>query len=176
MSGQDYRVPAMSRSAIRTLAMHLRTAFKIRGLYFPVMEVIEFALPQFLSDFEFHVASEKEMGQTHGLTFPQNSTIILREDVYEGALSGNGRDRMTVAHEIGHLLLHKDIAFARSEPDVQIAAFESSEWQAKCFSGELLVPHHLASVWGHMSVEDIASECGVSCHAADYQKSCMKKP
>jgi len=166
----------MSRASIRTLAKHLRTALKIRGLYFPVMEVIEFALPQILPDFEYQVASEKDLGQTHGLTFPQQSIIILREDVYEGALSGNGRDRMTVAHEIGHLLMHKDIAFARSEPNVEIAAFESSEWQAKCFSGELLVPHHLASVWGEKSVEEIARECGVSVHAADYQKSCMKRP
>ncbi|PKC35371.1 peptidase [Pantoea ananatis 15320] len=169
-------MPVMSRASIRTLTKQLRTAFKIRGLYFPVMEVVEFALPQFLPEFEFHVLSRKEMGQTHGLTFPQESTIILREDVYIGASNGNGRDRMTVAHEIGHLLMHKNIAFARSEPDVKIAAFVSSEWQAKCFSGELLVPHHLASVWGEKSVEEIAKECGVSLVAAEYQKRCMKRP
>jgi len=176
LSGQDYRVPGMSRAAIRALAQHLRAAFKIRGLYFPVMEVIEFALPQFLPSFEFQVMSEKEMGPTHGLTFPQESTIILREDIYEGAINGIGRDRMTVAHEIGHLLMHKNIAFARSEPGISIAAYESSEWQAKCFSGELLVPMNHANVLIGMSVEQIAEECGVSSHAADYQKSLIKKP
>lgn len=176
MSGQDYRVPGMIRAAIRALTKHLRAAFKIRGIYFPVMEVIEFALPRLMPDFELQIASEREMGPTHGLTIPQESTIILREDIYEGALSGGGRDRMTVAHEIGHLLMHKNIAFARSEPGVAIPAPQSSEWQAKCFSGELLVPHHLASVWGTKSVQEIATLCGVSCHAADYQKSCIKKP
>ncbi len=176
MSGQDYRVPPMSRADIRNLTKQLRALFQIRGLYFPVMKVIEFALPQAMPDFVLQVSSETVMGQTHGLTIPMESTIILREDVYEGALAGNGRDRMTVAHEIGHLLMHKHIAFARSSPGVKIEPYESSEWQAKCFSGELLVPHYLASVWGEKSVEEIARECGVSCHAADYQKSCIKKP
>ncbi|WP_421416490.1 ImmA/IrrE family metallo-endopeptidase [Serratia plymuthica] len=140
------------------------------------MEVIEFALPQFMPEFELLVASEAEMGGTHGLTFPQESRIILREDIYEGAVEGLGRDRMTVAHEIGHLLMHKNIAFARAEPGVQIRAFESSEWQAKCFSGELLVPMHHSRVLESMSVEEIAKECGVSCQAADYQKELIKKP
>jgi Zn-dependent peptidase ImmA (M78 family) len=140
------------------------------------MEVIEFALPQFMPNFEFEVASVEEMGATHGLTYPQESKIILREDIYEGAIEGVGRDRMTVAHEIGHLLMHKNIAFARAEPGLAIRAFESSEWQAKCFSGELLVPTHFADVLRDMSVEQIAKECGVSCQAADYQKELIKKP
>lgn len=80
---------------------------------------------------------------------PQDSLIILREDVYEGAHEGNGRDRMTVAHEIGHLLMHKNIAFARAER-VEIRAFESSEWQAKCFSGELLSPQPCSSTKSHV--------------------------
>jgi Zn-dependent peptidase ImmA (M78 family) len=57
---------------------------------------------------------------------PQDSLIILREDVYEGAHAGNGRDRMTVAHEIGHLLMHKNIAFARAEPGVEIRALKAA--------------------------------------------------
>lgn len=176
MSGQDYRVPPMSRSAIRGLANQLRSSMKIRGLFFPVMEVLEFALPQIIPNFSYEIGTIEEMGGTHGLTYPQDSLIILREDIYEGALNGVGRDRMTVAHEIGHLLMHKNIAFARAEPGVEIRAFESSEWQAKCFSGELLVPMTQAHLLKNMSVEEIASECGVSAHAAFYQKELIKKP
>ena len=176
MSGQDYRVPPMSRSAIRALANQLRSSLKIKGLFFPVMEVLEFALPQIIPNFSWEIGSVEEMGGTHGLTYPQDSLIILREDIYDGAHAGLGRDRMTVAHEIGHLLLHKNIAFARAEPGVEIRAFESSEWQAKCFSGELLVPWTHAPLLKSMTVEDIASECGVSAHAAFYQKDLIKKP
>lgn len=169
MSGQDYRVPPQSRSSIRTLVNSLRGTFRISGPYFPIMEVIEFALPQILPGFELEIGDVNEMGGTHGLTYPQESRLILREDVYDGALAGNGRDRMTAAHELGHLLLHKNIAFARSVPGVEIRAFESSEWQAKCFSGELLVPATHISVFKQMSVEDVARTCGVSVVAAQYQ-------
>lgn len=111
MSGQDYRVPPQNRESIRSIVRSLRSAFGITGLKFPVMEVIEFALPQLIPDFEFHIGGMKEMGETHGLTYPQEHLLILREDIYEGALNGVGRDRMTAAHELGHLLMHRNIAF-----------------------------------------------------------------
>lgn len=169
MSGQDYRVPPQNRESIRSIVNSLRSALKITGLRFPVMEVIEFALPQFIPKFELQIGSVKEMGGTHGLTYPQEGVLILREDIYEGALNGVGRDRMTAAHELGHLLMHKNIAFARSEPGVKIRPFESSEWQAKCFSGELLVPSLHSNVLKGMTAEQIATDCGVSLIAARYQ-------
>ncbi|MET5576873.1 MULTISPECIES: ImmA/IrrE family metallo-endopeptidase [Klebsiella] len=173
MSGQDYRVPPQNRESIRSLVRTLRTTFGITGLQFPVMEVIEFALPTLIPGFEFHAGDMKEMGDTHGLTYPQENVLILREDIYEGALNGVGRDRMTAAHELGHLLMHKNIAFARAAPGVKIRPFESSEWQAKCFSGELLVPAMHANVLRDMTAEKVAEVCGVSLIAARYQLSKM---
>ena len=169
MSGQDYRVPPQNRESIRSIVRSLRSTFGITGLMFPVMEVIEFALPQLIPDFELHIGGMKEMGETHGLTYPQEHLLILREDIYDGALNGVGRDRMTAAHELGHLLMHRNIAFARSAPGVKIRPFESSEWQAKCFSGELLVPAIHANVLKGMSAENVAEACGVSLVAARYQ-------
>lgn len=169
MSGQDYRVPPQNRESIRSIVRSLRGTFSITGLKFPVMEVIEFALPQLIPDFELHIGGMKEMGDTHGLTYPQEHLLILREDIYEGALNGVGRDRMTAAHELGHLLMHKNIAFARSAPGLKIRPFESSEWQAKCFSGELLVPAIHSEVLKGMSAEKVAEICGVSLDAARYQ-------
>ncbi|RCX00585.1 MULTISPECIES: ImmA/IrrE family metallo-endopeptidase [Kosakonia] len=169
MSGQDYRVPPQNRESIRSIVRSLRGTFGITGLKFPVMEVIEFALPQLIPDFELHIGGMKEMGDTHGLTYPQEHLLILREDIYEGALNGVGRDRMTAAHELGHLLMHKNIAFARSAPGLKIRPFESSEWQAKCFSGELLVPAIHSRVLKGMSAEKVAEICGVSLEAARYQ-------
>ncbi|WP_114192496.1 ImmA/IrrE family metallo-endopeptidase [Edaphovirga cremea] len=137
------------------------------------MEVIEFALPQLIPGFMFEAGDINDMGGTHGLTYPQENRLILREDIYEGALNGNGRDRMTAAHELGHLLLHKNIAFARAAPGVNIRAFESSEWQAKCFSGELLVPATHSAVFKTMPAEKVAIVCGVSVDAARYQVNRM---
>lgn len=101
MSGQDYRVPPQNRESIRSIVRSLRSTFGITGFKFPVMEVIEFALPQLIPDFELHIGGMKEMGETHGLTYPRDSLLILREDIYDGALNGVGRDRMTAAHELG---------------------------------------------------------------------------
>ena len=33
--------------------------------------------------------------------------IKIREDVYERAIKGYGRDRFTLAHELGHFLMHQ---------------------------------------------------------------------
>ncbi|HGE8284193.1 TPA: ImmA/IrrE family metallo-endopeptidase [Serratia marcescens] len=173
MSGQDYRVPPQNRESIRSIVNSLRSTFGITGLRFPVMEVIEFALPQLIPDFELQIGAINEMKGTHGLTYPQEGLLVLREDVYEGALNGVGRDRMTAAHELGHLLMHKNIAFARSAPGVKIRPFESSEWQAKCFSGELLVPATHSSTLKSMAPEQVATECGVSLIAAQYQLNKM---
>lgn len=176
MSGQDYRVPPQSRSSIRDGAKTLREKLRISSVYFPIMEVLELALPKLLDGYEFLVGSLEDMEGTHGLTFPQENRIILREDVYHGALEGNGRDRMTAAHELGHLLLHKNIAFARSLPGVDVKPYESSEWQAKCFSGELLVPASFSASLIHMEPEQLALTCGVSIEAARYQLKALKNP
>lgn len=175
MSGQDYRVPPLSRDAIRALANRIRTKVKIDELYFPIIKFLEIVIPEVIPDFILEISPVDKMGGTHGLTFPQKSLIILREDVYNGADGGGGRDRMTVAHEIGHLLMHKNIAFARADPDVMIKAYESSEWQAKCFSGELLVPYKHSSILKRMSAIEISAACGVSMEAAYYHKNILNK-
>lgn len=51
------------------------------------------------------------MGAKHGETIPSENRIRIREDVYERACNGYGRDRLTMAHELGHLLLHRDDYF-----------------------------------------------------------------
>lgn len=169
MSGQDYRVPSLNRRDIRTLTHQIRSMLSITNLHFPIMEFVEFGLPSLIDDYELSIMPIEDMPGTHGLTIPQESKIILREDIYEGALNGNGRDRMTVAHELGHLLMHKNISFARSMPNVRIRAFESSEWQAKCFSGELLIPANKREILLNMTPIEVAQVCGVSLEAAEYQ-------
>lgn len=108
------------------------------------------------------------MGDIQGLTYPDSGIVKIREDVYEGAVRGNGRDRLTMAHELFHLLWHEDsnITFARGGFDEEIRRFEDPEWQADAFGGELLVPHHLTA---GLSPEQIAEQCGVSMAAARVQ-------
>ena len=59
--------------------------------------------------------------------------------VYDGAANGFGRDRMTIAHEYGHLFLHAGIGFAQKLPSNDVLRFCSSDWQANCFGGDPLI-------------------------------------
>lgn len=80
--------------------------------------------------------------------------IRIREDVYEGAVRGNGQDRMTITREIAHyvLLIVCGVKFARSFGDTPVVAYKDPEWQAKALAGEIMCP---ADIIKHMTVEQI---------------------
>ena len=121
--------------------------------------------------FCFTVRTREEMGECHGLTYPDRNEIQIREDVYNRACEESGRDRLTMAHELFHLLQHEkeNVSFARIGKSEKIALFRDPEWQSDAFGGELLIPHHLIS---GMCAEEIAEKCKVSLAAAKCQ---MKK-
>lgn len=170
MSGVVYKVAPMRRMDIRLWAHFFRrnTGYENEA-FFPVVDVMELLLPRMLPGFVYEYAPTAEMGTDHGRTYPSENRIVIREDVYEGALEGKGRDRLTIAHEIGHLLLHRgNVVFARTETN-QIAAYESSEWQANCFGGELLVSATSIPIFRGLSIAQVAEMCGTSYDAADYQ-------
>ena len=143
------QVPPLSRRKISQRAQEIRTMLKISTPYFPVMDVVEFVLPLLNDEFELEVWSRAEMdlayGEgTHAMTFPDEMRMILREDVYRGARKDAGRDRFTVAHELGHLALHRLSGLAKRLP-TEVLAFENSEWQADAFAGALLMPAELVA-------------------------------
>lgn len=162
----------LSRKQIRNIALAIR---KIVGaenkLYFPIVEFLELILPQIMPSFQFIIETEEMMGSCHGLTYPEHKIIKIREDVYDRAVNGSGRDRLTLAHELFHLLQHSNdnISFARIGDNSKVVTYCDPEWQADAFGGELLIPKHLI---GNMSVDEIVANCDVSYSAAKYQKSC----
>ncbi len=94
----------------------------------------------------------------------------IREDVYNGTVEGNPRDRFTLCHELGHYFLHQPefISYARGE----IPKYCQPEWQANTFAAELMAPYHLTK---SMSAEEIAKKCGMSKSAADIQYNIYHK-
>lgn len=165
-------VPPKSREEIRIRAIALRSIAKCMSGRFDIVGFLEFDILEYDPNFKLEVCTNEEMGDLLGLTFPKQSTIKLRIDIYDGARDGDGFCRMTVAHELGHYVNHSEdqIGFARQLVSRGTAKYMNSEWQANCFAGELLVPCTDRSIVVTMTPEQIASTYGVSLAAAKNQK------
>jgi len=114
---------------------------------------------------EFEIVPDGTLHNCYAEAIPVKHLIRITETVYDGACCGNPRDRFTIAHEIGHLLLHTPdkISFARAE---KIKKYEQPEWQANTFAGELLV--HTGMIAG-LSVQEVARRYEVSFTVASIQ-------
>ncbi|WP_370244917.1 ImmA/IrrE family metallo-endopeptidase [Alteromonas abrolhosensis] len=168
---QGHKVPPLSTAKIRGIANKLRCIFDTLSdrsqLKFDVLAAIEFHLPTISSDYSYVIVEDQSLGDDHAQTFPDKNLIKIKQSTYDGALRGSGRDRFTLAHEIGHLFLHKNISsFARSSsPSTKHKAFEDSEWQADCFAAELLMPFD--DVRRCTSALEVQFKFGVSLQAAE---------
>lgn len=164
-----YKAAPQSRDQIRRYVRYIKekTGFEDE-LYFPILQFVENVLPMMFPDFQFEIVPISEMGNKHGETYPSKNIIRIREDIYEGAAKGKGRDRLTVGHEVGHFFNHEEdsIVLCRLAPGQKLRAFEDPEWQADAFAGELLAPAHMIK---DMSVEEVMRKCGVSEAAARNQ-------
>lgn len=133
---------------------------------FPILHFAEIIIPQIAEDFTFVIGSKEEMGNNLGLTDIKEKTITIREDVYENAYNGNGRDLFTIAHEVGHVLLHSEQniqQLARTNKET-IKPYENPEWQADTFAAELLMPASM--ITEDDTVFTVARRFGVSYSAA----------
>ena len=169
-----YKADAISRDEIRKYVRLLKKNVGLEyELYFPILSFVENILPILIPDFQFAVVPEAEMGNKHGETYPSKNLIRIREDIYLRAAAGEGRDRLTVAHEVGHLFLHEDdsIALCRLEPGDKLKPYEDPEWQADAFGGELLASSYLIE---GMNSREVEKMCGVSADAAKVQLKSIK--
>ena len=153
-----------SRGSLRQIAKNIREQLHLKHkLYFPIVEVIVILAAN--GELDYEIVSEGEMTDTYGTTNTVKNIMKIRQNVYEGAIKGNPRDRFTLCHEFGHWLLHQpqNVSFARGN----IPTYCDPEWQANTFAGELLVPYYLVQ---NMKIEEIVEYCGVSYTCADIQR------
>ncbi|WP_445576952.1 ImmA/IrrE family metallo-endopeptidase [Pseudomonas sp. E141] len=169
MSGPSYEVPPLSLMNIMSSSSGIRDYFKTPDGSFPIIQILEWVLPEVMPGFEFIQGTKAEMGANHGLTIPSQKQIWLREDVYDRAVDGHGRDRFTAAHELGHLLLHGSVNLTFHRSSQGLPKYRCSEWQADSFAGTLLMP--LEEVKKCSSINEIAQLFGVSVKAAETQNS-----
>jgi Zn-dependent peptidase ImmA (M78 family) len=167
-----FKAEPLSNAIICAITKDIRKALGIRSNSpINIVAVLEMAMPQLVDDFNYSIREEKDMSvkNVHAYTDHENNEIVIREDIYEFALEGRGRDRFTIAHEIGHFLLHnnKFMALRRTYSGEEVKTYEDPEWQADAFAGEFLCP---AAATKGMNIERIAEKFGVSLDSAKIQK------
>ncbi len=172
----QYACPPLGRDQLRGYAWQVRKKLQLdRCAWLPVMDLLD-GFHKIINDddFYFEVVDDDyfERGK-HAAYFPEDNCIRIKNSVYLSADEGNGRDRMTIAHELAHVLLLKvcNIQLYRCFEEEPIKPYRDPEWQAKCLAGEWMIPYYLVK---NMTVEEIAEQCGVSYDAAAFQKSKFK--
>jgi transcriptional regulator with XRE-family HTH domain len=157
-------VPPMSTDNLRKFAEQVRSVFTEEDqVEFPIMDVIEFRLGAVFDKFYIDIRDKEFMGEDEGRVIGGTTGLALREDVYEGAWDGNGRDRFTASHELGHFLMHRTVTMARTREDTD-KIFCDAEWQADTFAGTLLMsPRHLGRF---ADPDDAGRQCGMTGAAA----------
>ena len=133
-----------------------------------VISFLEKILPILMPDFQYEFVDPGEIYGKYAETTPSRKLIQIRCDVYERAVAGSARDRFTIAHEIGHLLLHneEDISFSRMEHKTAIPKYLDPEWQANTFAAEFLMNANLIK---GMTAEQVSCLCGTSFQTAEIQ-------
>ncbi len=177
---KGHRVPSTSTIKVRALSSMFRNIFSELGASatgkVDIIEILDCYLPHVDSNFIFEIVPDVDLGEDHAQTLPDRNLIRVKESVYDGARVGNGRDIFTLAHELGHLFLHRNVSsFARSNEDSNHKIYEDSEWQADCFAAEFLMPY--AEAINCKSENEIVERFGVSYKAAEvrFEKICSKR-
>lgn len=153
------RVNPRSKENIQKVAMMFRRIFQPDvHKPFDILTCLEIDLGKVMEhDFAFVVHGRSYMGMTEAAVLPDKKLMNIREDVYDALHNHDVRARFTIAHEFGHLFMHKGVALNRGDGNHKI--YEDSEWQANQFAAELLAP--LQGCVG-LDVQDIMQKYQVS--------------
>jgi hypothetical protein len=112
-------------------------------------------------------------------TDPCSKTVILSTQTYEDLIHGIPRARFTVAHEIGHVILHAEYlqSLVSEHKGVlqlhrgEIPAFRDPECQANALASSLLMPtkHVVRLIDEGIGVRQLTDLFNVSLEAAAYR-------
>lgn len=112
---------------------------------------------------EIHELDDMLEGPAEVIISDDKSDILLRSrrSIWVSAAEGDGEARRVIAHEIGHIWLHRDERFKFSEISEAehdfIASEELVEWQAHTFGEALLMP--LDAICGFGSISELIDYC-----------------
>ena len=145
-----------------------------------VADKLDFSAGDSIEDLVTRVGGRLVVG-TSGFGDQDSGSIIAREandfDIFVSRHTSLKRDRFTIAHEIGHLVLHLP-RIKKDDPDAYMRATryvdpddsvqQKAEWEANWFAAAFIMPSAVfTKAFRQGGVEMAASVCGVSVNAAD---------
>lgn len=159
-------------------AMKLRSTLASLDQSVDIIKIVERILPQIVKNFSMIILEDDEwnVDGVEAITVSQDGIIrlIIPEQTYRDARIGRGRARFTIAHEVGHVVLHSEesIKLARTQSGHYSGDKEyDPEWQADVFAAELLCP---STQIKNMKIMEIQQTYVVSKKLAETQKDKSK--
>ncbi len=173
-------VKSRSDDEIEMLAAHCREAANLAEPSADILGLITATAAKFKisAGLEVRVVDDDLLGKDDARASSLPPIIIVKNSVYAAAQRNDPRARMTLAHELGHIILeHKGGFRARSSAAViaptHIKAYEDAEHQAKFFAAGFLVPKTPET--SKLSAQEIQLQFGVSKEAAEIRYSQINK-
>jgi IrrE N-terminal-like domain len=173
----DYLVPKRKNKEIRAEALNAKKFYKTEKRR-PVnivrcLQSGEIFTRRGRKKLVYKVVDDESMGNRGGKTeFTAQAVVIsVKRSIHQKAVWGDGRARMTLAHELGHGVMHNGATLFRDTDAVgktdlsQTRASESAEHQAKVFASAFLIDDEVAATLS--SPEEISTEFLVSLEAAE---------
>ncbi|WP_082503795.1 ImmA/IrrE family metallo-endopeptidase [Methylobacterium sp. Leaf117] len=177
MSAEDCWVDSRSNQVVKELAKRAREDLQ-QGEKIPVDVVACLQRGNVTTvvgrkRLEYRIIDDAEMDGDDGNTRMDDDVIIVsvRRSIHQKALWGEGRARMTLAHELGHAVMHPGMAKARRSGATgrsvanSIPAHKSAEHQAKVFASAFLIVQSYAETLG--SSEEISEQFSISLEASE---------
>jgi hypothetical protein len=177
----DRRVKRRDDEEVRRHAQNSKVDYRVDHIYpVNILRVLRSGSVQTLygrKKLILKIVEDDELGTVDAKTdFSADTvTITCKRCVEERATVGVGRDRMTLAHELGHAVMHSGAAAFRhtgAAGATSISAvdpYESAEHQAKVFASAFLIHDREAP---GMTANEISVHFGVSLEAAEI---CFKR-
>lgn len=180
----DYIVDQRSDAQIRSIAKRARSSFAVvtedRVDLLACLKKISINTEYGDKALKFERRADSEMPAAEGMTIfsPREVTIVLPERTISALKFGQGRARNTVAHEIGHAVMHQGPPLHRGAVSKEkfkwLPPYRSAEHQAKVFASAFLVDDGIA-----LKLADeieIAIRFGISEESAQIYLNELRKP
>jgi Zn-dependent peptidase ImmA (M78 family) len=133
-------VKSRSRRQVEALAAKARRDLQLsEDGRVSMLGILDEALYESTEGYRFEVRADREMGLMEGLTDDQKPIIYLKESVNRALERGEGRARMTAAHEFGHLYMHSGAPTFRAF-STGYDPLSDPERQADIFAAAFLMP------------------------------------